>query len=74
MDALYLLPVKLVTRKAELMADFARNRKGFGLLAFDGTLPDDLAWMRNARSRGEKPSDEALARILRREFPGLASR
>lgn len=73
MDALYLLPVKLIMTKSQLMADFARNREGFGLLTFDG-LRDDLAWMRNARSRGETPSKEALARILDREFPGLASR
>ncbi len=74
MDALYLLPVKLIATKAQLMADFARNREGFGLVTFDGTLRDDLAWMRNARSRGETPSKEALARMLDREFPGLASR
>lgn len=73
-DALYLLPAKLVMRKSQLLVDFARNRNGFGLLSFGGALHEKLAWMRTARSRGEKPSKEALARILNREFPGLESR
>jgi len=73
-DALYLLPAKWTMAKSQLMADFARNRQGFGLLTFDGAVRDELAWMRTARARGGKPSKEALARILDREFPGLAKR
>ncbi|HVF51539.1 MAG TPA: hypothetical protein VNA19_15735 [Pyrinomonadaceae bacterium] len=69
-DALYLLPVHLGFREANLMIDFNKSRNGFRLGTIHGStftlkdkLPDAIL--------AESPSESALKQFVEREYPGF---
>jgi hypothetical protein len=71
MDALYLLPVHLRANKAELLMDFAANRKGFSFGKFDGIVPESIAGLPIKPPKGKGPAKKALTKIIHREYPGF---
>ncbi len=71
MDALYLLPVHLSAKKAELLMDFAANRKGFSFGKFDGTVQESIAGLPIKPPKGKGPAKKALTKIIHREYPGF---
>ncbi|MBS1792878.1 MAG: hypothetical protein JSS81_03430 [Acidobacteria bacterium] len=70
MDALYLFPVYLRMRKAELLVDFAANRNGLKLAVFDDDTPEILKDLPKTEPAANKNSDEAINRFMKREYPG----
>ena len=73
MDALFLVPLSLLARPANLLADFAVHRQGFRVGQLSGDVPPYLV----ALSRGPRvpgpPSSSALWAFTRREYPDLGA-
>ena len=70
-DSLYLFPMHLRHKSAQLLVDFATNRKGFVLVKFplepfDDDLPTDPP-------SGPHPPPEAFERLIKRELPAFAA-
>ena len=71
LDAVYLAPVSTLTKVGDLLADFARNRKGFRMGQFDGQLPPQVQGLPKIDATAVPPSGAAVIAILRREYPDL---
>lgn len=68
-DALYLLPIRITSKKGVLLADFARNRKGFKLAEFNGNDISYLkSWENPSKDEG-MPTEKILTDFIRREYP-----
>lgn len=70
-DALYLLPAYLRLEDADLLADFAKNRTGFKLATFSASESPSTDYPVIKPSTEKAPSEAALTRIIRREYPGF---
>lgn len=70
-DAIYLIPVYLCLKNANLVADFAKNRTAFKVGEFSPDVPPDVASLPIKRPGGTGPSKLALMRLLQREYPGF---
>lgn len=68
-DALYLLPMSLRLKKCDLLVDFQRNRQAFKVTTFGTPLPDDLNGLTKMKSAGSDPSQSALEKFIKREYP-----
>ena len=70
-DELFLFPVYLRLQRAELLVDFAQNRTGMKLAAFDGTTPEALGALPNRRPTAQTGFENALEVFIKREYPGF---
>lgn len=70
-DALYLLPMSLRNKTADLLIDFQTNRKAFKVTSLGEPLPANLSWMTRAKSSGASPSQTALQTFIKREYPSF---
>ena len=68
-DALYLLPMSLRVKNCDLVVDFQKNRQGFKVASFGTPLPDKLNNLLQVKSVGTGPSQDALERFVKREYP-----
>lgn len=71
MDALYLLPVYLRMKPADLMVDFASNKMGLKVATFGTPVPEDVTRLAIKEPTGVSPSDKALDEFIKREFPSF---
>ena len=70
-DALYLLPMYLRLKTADLLADFERNKMGFRLATFGTPLPADVGRLNIKPPTGAGPSDKTLEEFIKREYPSF---
>jgi uncharacterized protein YegJ (DUF2314 family) len=71
MDALYLLPVYLRMRPADLVVDFAGNKTGFKVATFGTPVSGDVSDLATREPTGVGPSEKTLDEFIRREFPSF---
>lgn len=71
-QGLFLFPVAALQDSARLKIDFAANRSGFSLGSFSADQQDELAYGGRLTTwpRERVPPQEALTRLIEREFPG----
>jgi hypothetical protein len=61
-----------MTRKGDLLIDFAVNRNGFRVYELPATPPDFVRADRNPNpARGVKPDPKALRDLIEREYSGF---
>jgi hypothetical protein len=70
-DAMYLLPVYLRLRTADLMVNFAKNKMGSKVGIFGGEVSTDVSKLTIKSPTGVGPSDKVLTEFLKREFPSF---
>ncbi len=70
-DALYLLPIYLRMKSADLMVDFARDRMGFKMATFGTPVSADVSKLTIKSQTGTGPSDRALEEFIKREYPSF---
>lgn len=70
-DALYLLPMSLRLKQADVLVDFQRNRSGFKIATFGTPLPDGLDRLSLIKPPGTGPSETALETFIKREYPSF---
>lgn len=68
-DALYLFPMSLRVKDADLIVDFQRNRAGFKIASLNTALPDDISRMMVVKPTGAGPSQSVLETFIKREYP-----
>ena len=68
-DALYLLPMSLRVKNSDLLVDFQGNRQSFKIATFGTPLPGKLNNMAQMKAAGTGPSQDALDRFIKREYP-----
>ena len=69
-DALYLLPMSLRVKNADLLVSFQSNRP-FKLATFGTPLPNDLKRLILIKPSGAGPSQSALETFIKREYPSF---
>lgn len=69
-DALYLLPISLRARNADLLVSFQNNRP-FKIATFGTPLPEDLKRLILIKPSGAGPSQSALETFIKREYPSF---
>lgn len=69
-DALYLLPMSLRVKNADLLVSFQSNRR-FKVATFGTPLPDDLKRLILIKPSGAGPSQSALETFVKREYPSF---
>jgi hypothetical protein len=70
-DALYLLPMSLRVKNADLLVDFQVNRSAFKVATLGTPLPDHLSRLISVKPSGAGPSQSALESFIKREYPSL---
>jgi hypothetical protein len=70
-DALYLLPVYLRMKRADLMVDFARNKMGLKVAVFGTPVSADVTKLTIKAPVGGGPSDSVLEEFIKREYPSF---
>jgi hypothetical protein len=70
-DALYLLPIRFRTSPGDLMADFARNKSGFKVLAFGTPVSEDVGKVIKKSPNSTAILEGALEAFIKREFPSF---
>ena len=70
-DALYLLPISLRAKNADLLVDFHANRTAFKVTTLGTPLPDDLNRLSLIKPSGVGPSQSALETFIKREYPSF---
>ena len=72
-DGLYYYPVYLTLEAQEIVLDFAKDRKDFVMARFADKDSDALAYLKIPirRPKRNKPSVEALTKLVAREYPGF---
>jgi hypothetical protein len=73
-DALYLFPVFLRFQPADILIDFASNRDGMRIAAFDGTTPPNLSVLPKTKPVEGKLVDDEIKRFIKREYPGYSDK
>ncbi len=73
-DGLYLLPISLVSEAQELLLDFAKNREGFVVAKFSNMNREPLSTLPRTPPTGARPSEDALVRIVGREYRGFIAK
>ena len=68
-DALYLFPMSLRVKDADLIVDFQKNRAGFKITSLNTALPDDISRMMVVKPTGAGPSQSVLETFIKREYP-----
>lgn len=71
MDALYLLPVYLRMKPADLIIDFAKNKTSFKAATFGTPVSPDVSALTIKAPTGIAPSDKVLDDFIKREFPSF---
>ena len=69
-DALYLLPMSLRVKNADLLVSFQSNRT-FKLATFGTPIPEDLKRLVLIKPSGAGPSQTALETFIKREYPSF---
>jgi hypothetical protein len=74
-DGLYYYPVYLTLQAEELVMDFARNRSGLVMAQFTDANRAGLDYLKTPiqRPKEDKPSIEALTKLVAREYPGFVT-
>jgi hypothetical protein len=70
-DALYLLPMYLRLKAADLLVDFGKNRMGFKVATFGTPVSADVGRLNIKPPTGTGPSNEMLEEFIRREYPSF---
>lgn len=70
-DALYLLPIYLRMKSADLLVDFGRNRMSFKVAAFGTPVSADVSRLKITAPNRKGPSDKFLEEFIKREYPGF---
>jgi hypothetical protein len=70
-DELYLLPVYLRLKVAELKVDFSRNKTGLKVATFGTEVSPAVSQLTIKPPAGTGPSDKTLEDFIKREFPGF---
>lgn len=70
-DALYLLPMNLRMKVADLLVDFGRNRTGFKVATFGTPLSVEVSRLNIKAPTGAGPSDKTLEEFIKREYPSF---
>lgn len=68
----YAVPIQFTKKSGRLLADFTGERRGFGIYSFGPTIYDDdaPAFVRlDAYDSPGEPDDDALRKLLIREYP-----
>lgn len=71
MDALYLLPVHLRMKPADLLVDFAKNKMGYKIAVFGTPVSADVSKLVMKTPTGAGPSNQVLDEFIKREFPSF---
>ncbi|MDT7527795.1 hypothetical protein OVY29_03845 [Sphingopyxis sp. SE2] len=72
----YAVPIQFTKKSGRLLADFTGERRGFGIYSFGPTIYDDdaPAFVRlDAYDSPGEPDDDALRKLLIREYPDYFS-
>lgn len=69
-DSIFIFPIYLNSQSAELKIDFAKNRNGMKVAAFDGKLPPELSGLNGRKPDEGKSFDAPLVVLMKREYPG----
>lgn len=70
-DALYLLPVVLRMKSADLVADFGRNKTGVKVATFGTPVSAEVGRLSIKAPTGAGPSDKTLEEFIKREYPSF---
>lgn len=70
-DALYLLPIHLRMKAADLMVDFGRDRTGVKVATFGTPVSADVGRLNIKAPTGAGPSGKALEEFIKREYPSF---
>ena len=68
-DALYLLPVYLRLKPANLFVDYAKNKNGLKVAAFGTPVSSDVSRLNIKPPTGMGPTDKVLEEFIKREYP-----
>ena len=71
-DALYLFPMSLRGKTADILVDFQRNRMAFKVATLSDPLPEDLKLMGLTKLSGSGPTERAVETFIKREYPSLS--
>jgi hypothetical protein len=72
-DDLYLLPVYLRLKSADLLIDFAKNRLGFKIATFGTPVSTQVGALHIGPPTVSRPAETVLQAFIKREFPGFSS-
>jgi hypothetical protein len=70
-DALYLLPMYLRMKAADLLVDFGKNRTAFKVATFGTPVSADVGRLNIKPPTGAGPSNETLEEFIKREYPSF---
>lgn len=70
-DALYLLPMYMRMKPADLMVDFGRNRTALKAATFGTPVPAEVGRLNVQAPTGAGLSDKILEEFIRREYPSF---
>ncbi len=70
-DTLYLLPVHLRLKAAEVLVDFAQNKSAFKIAVFGTEVSAGVKSLPIKPPTGTGPTASALEGFIKREFPGF---
>jgi hypothetical protein len=70
-DSLYLLPISLRMKNADLMVDFAANKTGSKAATFGSPVSADVSRLTIKEPTGAAISDTALDDFIKREYPSF---
>jgi hypothetical protein len=70
-DGLYLLPVYLRMKPANLMVDFARNKTGLQIATFGTPVSTEVSTLPIKAPTGSGPSNTVLDEFMKREYPSF---
>lgn len=70
-DSLYLLPISLRMKNADLMLDFATDKTGFKAATFGSPVSADVSRLTIKDPAGRGISDTALDEFIKREYPSF---
>lgn len=72
-DALYLLPVYLRMKKADVMAEFSNYSSPLKIVSFDGETSEAVKALPNKPPKGKGFSQTFLDTFLKREYPAFSA-
>jgi hypothetical protein len=73
-DALYLLPVYLRMKTADLFVDFAENDLGMKVAVFGTPVSESVRKLKISPPSGKGPNEPFLTEFVKREYPSFLER
>jgi hypothetical protein len=71
MDAIYLFPVQLRLKPADLFVYFSDGTANLKLTTFSANVPPQISNVVTDNTAGKGPSEQVLDRLIREELPGV---